>query len=116
MAEIRQHSSQGRRAPHKPLLMLYALGRLERGGRSQVTFAEAEEPLQDLLLAYGPPGTGATPQYPFRRLENDGLWTVDLTTDSNDPGESVTGLREFASGRFPTSSRLRSPTPLCGRR
>jgi len=62
----------GVRAPHKPLLLLYAIGRLFRFGKSEVTFREAEEPLRRLILSYGPPGAGGTPQYPFRRWRTMG--------------------------------------------
>jgi putative restriction endonuclease len=99
VAAIRQWSRGGIRAPHKPLLILYAIGRLQRFGTSAVTFREAEEPLRRLLLAYGPPGTGSTPQFPFRRLENDGLWYVDAGAGP-DPGERLSDLRRTARGAF----------------
>jgi putative restriction endonuclease len=99
VAAIKQWSSKGTRAPHKPLLILYGIGRLLRFGTSLVTFREAEDHLRRLILAYGPPESRDTPQYPFRRLENDGLWRVTIT-GGPDPGESLVGLRERASGRF----------------
>ena len=37
------------RAPHKPLLVLYALGRWSRGDRSEIPFSEVNEPLTALL-------------------------------------------------------------------
>jgi putative restriction endonuclease len=42
------------RAPHKPLLVLYALGRWQRG-QPDVTFREAEPELTALLREFGPP-------------------------------------------------------------
>jgi putative restriction endonuclease len=42
------------RAPHKPLLVLYALAELERGER-WVSFREVDEKLQSLLVEFGPP-------------------------------------------------------------
>lgn len=99
---INQWSRNGVRAPHKPLLLLYAIGKLASTGSSEVAFADAEESLKDLLVRYGPPGTGATPQYPFRHLETDGLWEVSLTGTGPDPGDSrVVELRERATGRLP---------------
>lgn len=100
VAAVRQWSRGGIRAPHKPLLILYGIGRLLQTGSSRITFAEAEEPLRRLLLAYGPPGVGATPQYPFRRLEHDGLWRVTTLDGSPDPGERVADLRRSAVGEF----------------
>ncbi len=103
IAGIKQWSQAGVRAPHKPLLILYAIGHLTNHGTSQVTFEESEQPLQDLLTRYGPPRTGRTPQYPFRRLENDHLWQVHLSGSGPDHWDRrVKELRERATGRFPT--------------
>src|SRR6266498_2400824 len=63
------------RAPHKPLLVLYALGRWQRG-KAEVTFAEAEPGLTALLREFGPPRKSAHPEQPFWRLQRDGVWNV----------------------------------------
>ena len=63
------------RAPHKSLLVLYALAELERGER-WVSFREVDEKLQSLLVEFGPPRKRHHPEYPFWRLQNDGVWTV----------------------------------------
>lgn len=66
----------GERAPHKPLLLLYALGRCLRGEPRHVSFAEAQDDLRQLLEEFGPPRRTHHPEYPFWRLENDGLWEL----------------------------------------
>jgi putative restriction endonuclease len=66
----------GQRAPHKPLLVLYALGRWQRGDRADLPFREAERDLTDLLKEFGPPRQAHHPEYPFWRLQNDRVWTV----------------------------------------
>jgi len=112
VASINQWSRDGVRAPHKPLLLLYAIGRLTTTGSSRIGFVEAEQPLKNLLTRYGPPGVGETPHYPFRRLENDGLWTVELAGEGPDPGDSqVVELRKRATGEFPSrfESALKDP-------
>src|SRR5947208_12307179 len=63
------------RAPHKPLLILYALGRWQRGF-PEVTFLETERDLTALLREFGPPRRSDHPEQPFWRLQNDGVWTV----------------------------------------
>jgi putative restriction endonuclease len=63
------------RAPHKPLLILYALGRWQRGLK-EVTFREAGPELTDLLRRFGPPRKSDHPDQPFWRLQNDGVWVV----------------------------------------
>lgn len=91
---IRQHQRGAERAPHKPLLLLLALGRLSTEGSSELTWPEAEEQLGQLLRDYGPPRK-TNPAYPFRRLANDNhLWVVETAT-GEDPGETIGRLREL---------------------
>jgi putative restriction endonuclease len=45
----------GERAPHKPLLILYALARLQRGEPRPIPFDDIEKDLSDLLQDFGPP-------------------------------------------------------------
>jgi putative restriction endonuclease len=91
VASIRQWTRRGERAPHKPLLLLYAIGRLQQDGQSAVSFTEAEPDLAALLEEFGPRGRSTSPAYPFHHLQSDGLWTV--RADGNEPGASVTKLR-----------------------
>ena len=67
IAAIRQWSQREERAPHKPLLLLYALGHLQSRGDKPIAYAEAEPVLRRLLGEFGPPRS-TTPAYPFRRL------------------------------------------------
>ncbi|HEV2071237.1 MAG TPA: HNH endonuclease [Acidimicrobiales bacterium] len=99
---IRQWSRGGERAPHKPLLLLYVLGRLQRTGTSKVSYADAEPILTELLRNFGPPGRKTSPAYPFHHLQSDGIWTVDAPAAS-DLGSSPTQLRgSGATGQLPT--------------
>ena len=66
----------GQRAPHKPLLMLLALARLQQGATRLTPFAELADPLRGLLEEFGPTRKSYHPEYPFWRLQNDGLWQV----------------------------------------
>jgi putative restriction endonuclease len=67
------------RAPHKPLLILYALGRWARGNTSAIPFREVDRDLTALLKEFGPPRQSYHPEYPFWRLQNDGVWVVQAT-------------------------------------
>lgn len=64
------------RAPHKPLLLLFALGRLVNQGQRQIPFAEVDRDLRSLLLEFGPERKACHPEYPFWRLQNDGIWEL----------------------------------------
>jgi putative restriction endonuclease len=95
---IKQWSRGGERAPHKPLLLLYLLGRLQRTGSSRVRYADVEADLQDLLGEFGPPRK-TSPAYPFHHLQRDGLWRVQ-GDDGTDPGTSVRRLRAVGWGEL----------------
>jgi predicted restriction endonuclease len=79
------------RAPHKPLLVLYALGQLSRGGPNSVAFRHVAPKLTELLKEFGPTRQSYHPEYPFWRLQNDGLWFVDDGFDVR-LGSQVMGL------------------------
>ena len=95
----------GQRAPHKPLLVLLGLGRLQRGEARMAPFEEIEEPLTTLLRRFGPPRKTLHPEYPFARLCNDGLWEIPgseklpRTASDDIPKRALKGNR--AEGGFP---------------
>src|SRR4029077_19467254 len=65
------------RAPHKPLLLLLALSRVAQADACLAEFNEIEETLRRLLIQYGPPRKSVHPEYPFWRLQSDGIWEVE---------------------------------------
>jgi putative restriction endonuclease len=93
---IRAWTHGDKRAPHKPLLLLIALARLQRGEGEWLPFTEVEEPFRELMDAFGPPGSGRNPHYPFWRLRNDGIWTI--------PEASQLAARQTASGDVPITA------------
>ena len=74
--ELKVWKRGDQRAPHKPLLLLLAMGRAVRGEERLVSFREIEMPLTGLLRHFGPPRRAYHPEFPFRYLANDGLWEV----------------------------------------
>ena len=97
VAHIRAWSRGGIRAPHKPLLLLYALGRLQRfGANTPVAYSEAEAPLDELLTDYGPPRT-TSPSYPFHHLTSDGVWVVTSDAGPGSPGSTKGVLRSSSA-------------------
>jgi len=65
------------RAPHKPLLVLYGLAHLARGEADAIAFRDVAPKLTGLLKEFGPTRRLYHPEYPFWRLQNDGVWVVD---------------------------------------
>ncbi|MFF0775878.1 phosphorothioated DNA-binding restriction endonuclease [Nonomuraea wenchangensis] len=117
IAEIRRWTRGGERAPHKPLLLLYALGRFQRDGNRPIPFSAAEAELKQLLKEYGPP-RDTSPGYPFHHLTTDGLWLVDTRHGPGSPGPELRRLRDSeAAGRLhPDLARALSEEPgLLGR-
>ena len=69
----------GQRAPHKPLLLLLALGRILDEQERLIPYREIEETLTKLLQRFGRPhklSYKPRPEYPFGRLPADGLWEI----------------------------------------
>jgi len=90
----------GERYPHKPLLLLWLLGRMQQQGNSACTYEEAEKPVSRLLDDFGPPSANRyRAAMPFVHLESD-LW--ELSGDEGEPlGDNRAALcRAHAKGRL----------------
>ncbi|MEV3949099.1 phosphorothioated DNA-binding restriction endonuclease [Streptomyces halstedii] len=99
-ARLRQWTRSGTRAPHKPLLFLYALSRFQQDADDEVRYSAVEEDLRGLLTEYGP-GNRTTPAYPFHHLVSDGVWEVRTERGPGSPGTGVGELRATgATGRL----------------
>lgn len=101
VTSLNQWRRGGERAPHKPLLLLYALGRLQRTGSSKMAYADVEVELKRLLGEFGPPRP-TSPGYPFHHLVSDGLWVVRTNAGVGSPGSNVGALRAGAVGELST--------------
>jgi putative restriction endonuclease len=90
------------RAPHKPLLVLLALGRLQSGAPRLLPFDEIENPLSRLLEEFGPPRKSIHPELPFFHLQTDGVWEIDeqapLTRRRGSKNPLRTELRKWRVG------------------
>lgn len=114
LASLRQHQSGGQRSPHKPLLVLLALGRLALSGSSELPWSVAETVLADLIAEFGPPSKTSRVQsaaYPFTRLRTDGVWVLDHNVQMDLVGPLV---REQVTGQLEPSveSELRAEPAL----
>ena len=98
----------GLRAPHKPLLVIYAISRLLRGEPRMVQFKQVDKVVGTLLNEFGPRRKSTHPEYPFWRLQNDGLWELDntehvKTRKGNTDAKKSDLLRYNVSGGFPNA-------------
>lgn len=64
------------RAPHKPLLLLLSLARLQNGQERLALFSDIEPSLTELLIEFGPHRKSHHPEEPFCRLRSDGIWEL----------------------------------------
>ena len=88
-----------RRAPHKPLLVLVALGHLLHG-RRELDFETVHRSLLPLLVAFAPPVKQShEPERPYWHLRSDDIWLVH--------GADEMPRRR---GRFPIIAALREST------
>lgn len=80
VTRLRQYTKDGRRHPHKPLLVLLALRQLQETGSSSLTWSGTEQNLANLIREFGPSARTNRRQaaaYPFTHLRTDGVWTLD---------------------------------------
>src|SRR6478672_2441441 len=114
LSSLRQYQHDGKRVPHKPLLVLLALSQLQQSGTSEMFWSQVESKLAHLIAEFGPPsrtGRRQSAAYPFTRLRTDGVWTLsrDVPMDNVGPLDTspITGRLE------PTLERaIRDPRVL----
>ena len=99
------------RAVHKPLLVLYSIGKLLTENKRRLSFADIEDDLRDLLTDFGPFRQNYRPQDPFWRLKNDEdtVWVIPNENmiregernDGRATGDAIIGdLRRYGEGGF----------------
>ena len=109
IARVRPHPADGLRAPHKPLLLLLALGRVVAKNERLARYdAEIDPKLSSLLQKFGHARTKPeNTNVPFGRLRKDRLWEIpgDATLSLTDSGDLYrTELRDRnVRGGFPES-------------
>lgn len=66
----------GQRAPHKHLLLLLILARIQHDKSPKIPYSEIDQPLKKLLGEFGPKRASIVQEYPFWYLQSDGIWIV----------------------------------------
>jgi putative restriction endonuclease len=96
LAGLRRAQIGGKRAPHKPLLLLWLLARFASIGSALTSYAEAAEPVSQLINDFGTPVKSPTlarqrAAMPFVHLERE-LWDLrdgrgaEITPDAPERG------------------------------
>ncbi|MBD3307269.1 restriction endonuclease [candidate division KSB3 bacterium] len=97
----------GERAPHKPLLILYALGQIFHDRQRLIRYEEIDEKLRRLLEDFGPDRASYHPEYPFWRLQQDQIWEVSnassITVTKSGDVKKRELLEKGITGGFPES-------------
>jgi putative restriction endonuclease len=80
-ANVNSWQQGDKRAPHKPLLILYALGRYSRGEPREIQFTpDFDTKFTQLLREFGTSKSPSNSHHPFWYLRNDGIWKLSKET------------------------------------
>lgn len=93
---IRIFAKDGKLAPHKPLLLLYALAQFKNEKIARIAFPDAENLVDPLIQTYGPFNAKTTVAYPYARLANDksGIWWIEEHEKNASGDLSLTEARD----------------------
>lgn len=86
------------RAPHKPLLILLALGQVQNENKRFISYEFTREKLTELLREFGPIRKSYHPEEPFVRLKRDGIWMLDKEVNEKSPSNRQLLNDEVAGG------------------
>ena len=95
-ANLKVWHARGWRAPNKPLLALWAIGRCLRSEGRLAPYDTVARELGELLRRFGPPRKSVNPDLPFWHLRNDGVWDVpeaDRITQTGSGHAHIASLR-----------------------
>lgn len=87
------------RAPHKPLLLLYALSQVDIKKDRYIPYNAVREKLGYLLKQFGPDRKSYHPEQPFVCLKNDGIWELNQSIQNNEFSNRLL-LAQHISGGF----------------
>jgi putative restriction endonuclease len=80
-AKVNSWQQGDKRAPHKPLLILYALGRYSMGEPREIQFTpEFDTKFTQLLREFGTSKSPSNSHHPFWYLRNDCIWKLSKET------------------------------------
>ena len=122
LARLRVAPVGGRRAPHKPLLLLWLFGRLADTGSTMATYLEAQEPVSQLINDFGPAVSSASvashrAAMPFIHLERE-LWDLrdgvghPIGPEAQERGSWLLNVGAVGKLRQPVEAVLADPSTM----
>ncbi len=75
---LRVWSRYGVRAPYKPMLAIWVIGRCLADKPRMVAFNSVDAELTKLIRLFGPHHGSVPTEQPFWRMQNDDVWEVDI--------------------------------------
>ncbi|MCF6136529.1 phosphorothioated DNA-binding restriction endonuclease [Pseudalkalibacillus berkeleyi] len=99
------------RAPHKPLLLLYALARYQRDKIHNLSYLEVKDKLKKLLIEFGPQRRSYHPEQPFVRLTNDGIWSLNKSIEPKNIRNNYLMKNDLVGGFNPVVIQLLNRNP-----
>lgn len=78
---LRVWSRYGIRAPHKPMLAIWAIGRCLNNEPRLALFDTIHAELTRLIQLFGPHRGRVRTEYPFSRMQRDNVWEIDKPDD-----------------------------------
>lgn len=100
--KVRRAQRKGIYSPHKPLLILLSLARVQQGNHRLSDFSRLEVHLKSLLASFGPSSAASTRHLPFWHLRTDaagGLWELQGPAEIlSRPPASAPTLGELRNG------------------
>ncbi|SCD32300.1 HNH endonuclease [Streptomyces sp. DvalAA-19] len=85
LANLKTHAREQRPSRHKPITLLWAIGRLAAERKRMVEWQTFREEVGPLLRDFGLADSRVTPEYPFWHLRSSGLWDVEGIKDPKGP-------------------------------
>ncbi|MGC5397535.1 HNH endonuclease [Streptomyces sp. DT20] len=85
LSNLKVHINDGRPSRHKPITLLWAIGRLAAHQDRMVRWETFRDEVGPLLRDFGLPESRVTPEYPFWHLRSSGLWDVYGIEDQGPP-------------------------------
>lgn len=103
---LRTHIGAEGPSLHKPLALLWSIGRVAAGEERLAPWTVFEREVGALLEEFGG-GAQKTPHYPFTRLRGSGIWEVQgVPADLTDPGPTALRAAGAKAGFADDAARL----------